>query len=155
MYVISIIYCSYCNNEEHFFINIVQPAYAQKPISSVPGIALADMRGDQYFKRLGKVVCAHYFWYLDLHLQPPPGHDKWCADDWKCSDKPPLLKDADPTADTDATVDAGGIDSSESLDSAPKTTKAKGKGKAKARNVSASSSTTSNRSSKQKAKKGK
>jgi hypothetical protein len=78
---------SYCDNEEHFFINLLQPT--QSVHNDIDD--KADMGGQSYFKRLSKLLCAQYFFYLDLHLQgADSGSDNWSAEQWNLTDSIPL-----------------------------------------------------------------
>jgi hypothetical protein len=78
---------SYCDNEEHFFINLLQP----NPSVHAGGDYETDMTGHLYFTRLSKVLCAQYFFYLDLHMQDKDsGNDNWSALQWNLTDSIPL-----------------------------------------------------------------
>jgi hypothetical protein len=78
---------SYCDNEEHFCINLLQPTQSVHNVIDDK----ADMRGQSYFKRLSKLLCAQYFFYLDLHLQgADSGSNNWSAEQWNLTDSIPL-----------------------------------------------------------------
>lgn len=75
---------SFCEKEEHFFLNIL---VVNKEKVVVKGVE-QDARGSLYLDRLGKLLCKDYFFYLNLHLNST-SDERWQADEWSCDEKVP------------------------------------------------------------------